>query len=155
MTKAFETHNHRKCQANLLSQVEARAHEEGLRLSPARREVLEILLETHQALGAYDILNRLVAKGFAAQPPIVYRALGFLTEHGFAHKVESQNAYIACQFPERAHSAGFMICRACKSVGETCIEAPILNAQDFHIEAELVEAEGLCADCYQTPSKAP
>lgn len=127
--------------------METRAKSEGLRLTDMRRRVLCILLESHQAMGAYDILNRLVAEGEPAQPPIVYRALGFLTEHGFAHKVESQNAYIACQYPAQAHNAGLLICRKCKSVGECKVERPILEAEDFVIENQTLEAEGLCQNC--------
>ncbi len=149
MTKAFEKHNHQSCQQAIWQGVDARAELEGLKLTPMRRRVLAILLESHEALGAYDILNRLVAEGEAAQPPIVYRALAFLTEHGFAHKVESQNAYIACSFPQEAHQAALMICRNCKSVGEASLPEQVLAGQDFHIESEVVEAEGLCSKCYE------
>lgn len=129
--------------------VEARADAENLRLTPMRRRVLLILLESHEALGAYDILNRLVGEGEAAQPPLVYRALNFLTEAGFAHKVESQNAYIACCYPSEPHQAALMICRKCKTVGEASLSEKVLAGQGFHIESEVVEAEGLCQQCYE------
>ncbi len=149
MTKAFEAHNHGSCRDDILRQVEARCTDENLRFTDMRRRVLTILLESHQALGAYDILNRLVAEGEPAQPPLVYRALSFLTENGFAHKVESQNAYIACEYPDRSHHAGLMICRSCKAVGECCVEDKVLDAKDFHVENEVIEAQGLCQSCYE------
>ncbi len=147
MTKAFEQHNHKTCREAIMAHVDRRSQDEGLRLTEMRRRVLQILLETHHALGAYDILNRLVAEGVPAQPPIVYRALDFLTAHCFAHKIESQNAYIACQFPDREHTAGFLICRSCKSVGECCVGNHVLDAEDFRVENQMIEAEGLCNAC--------
>ncbi len=47
-------------------------------MTPVRRRVLEILLEKHRAMGAYDVLDRLAAEGFGNQPPVAYRALDFL-----------------------------------------------------------------------------
>ena len=53
---------------------EARLTAAGQRLTPVRRRTLQILLETHRALGAYDVLERLAAEGqdaaiLAAVPP--------------------------------------------------------------------------------------
>jgi Fur family zinc uptake transcriptional regulator len=76
---------------------------EGLRLTPVRRKALELLLKEHRALGAYAILDRLRAAGFGSQPPVAYRALDFLTQHGFAHKIERLNAFIACAHPGESH----------------------------------------------------
>ncbi|MEL6211496.1 MAG: transcriptional repressor, partial [Pseudomonadota bacterium] len=61
------------------------------RATPTRRRVLEILLETQCALGAYDILHRLRAEGMPAQPPVAYRALDFLMRHGLVHRIERLN----------------------------------------------------------------
>ncbi len=149
MVTAFEKHNHKACVKTGLAQVEELSKSQGLRLTDIRKRVLAILLESHEAMGAYDILNRLVEQGEPAQPPIVYRALSFLTENGFAHKVETQNAYIACQFPEREHQAGLLICRRCQKVGECCLERQMLSSEGFHTEAETVEAQGLCQHCYE------
>ncbi len=38
---------------------------------------LEILLESHQALGAYEVLARLGAEGFGSQPPVCLPGTGF------------------------------------------------------------------------------
>ena len=55
-------------------------HKQKLQLTPARRKVLELLLQEHRALGAYDILDLLREAGFNSQPPVAYRALDFLVE---------------------------------------------------------------------------
>jgi zinc transport system ATP-binding protein len=75
---AFADHDHRHCRAALLEELRRVARSRGLRLTPARVRVLEILSEAHRAMGAYEILDRLKAEGLGAQPPVAYRALEFL-----------------------------------------------------------------------------
>ena len=42
----------------------------------------------------------------AAAPPTVYRALDFLLEHGFIHKLASINAFVGCHHPGSAAARG-------------------------------------------------
>jgi Fur family zinc uptake transcriptional regulator len=115
--------------------------------------VLELLLESHAALGAYDVLARLKDEGLGAQPPVAYRALDFLVSHGFAHRIEKLNAYVACAHPGGAHAPAFMICRDCGVVAEmpedtvTDTLAAIAANMGFELEHAVVEAEGLCPGC--------
>lgn len=149
----FQHHDHSACVADALACAEARCAEGGLRLTPVRRKVLEILLQEHRALGAYAILDRLREAGFGSQPPVAYRALDFLVEHGFVHKVERLNAFVACAHPGQSHSPAFMICRLCDAVAETRSApgkdalADAARAAGFQIERAVVEAEGLCTSC--------
>lgn len=152
---AFEKHDHRACKRALAAAAEAACRERKLRLTPVRRRVLQILLEEHRALGAYDVLARLQAEGLGAHPPIAYRALDFLVGHGFAHKLERLNAFVACACPTDAHRPAFLICRNCAAVAEADAAAVAealtgaAAAAGFRIEAAAVEAEGLCPDCQQ------
>ena len=73
---AFRDHDHGACRGAALARAEALVAERGLRLTPVRRRALEILLESHQALGAYELLDRLGAEGFGRQPPVAYREIG-------------------------------------------------------------------------------
>ncbi len=150
---AFARHDHAHCASDALTRAEALAAARGVRLTPVRRRVLEILLEEHRALGAYDVLNRLAAEGFGNQPPVAYRALDFLEEQGFAHRVRRLNAFAACMHPGEAHSPAFLICRACDKLAEAPA-APIRAALEaagaeigFTVEGSSVEALGLCPDC--------
>jgi Fur family transcriptional regulator, zinc uptake regulator len=152
MTNAFGTHDHRGCIARTVDAVEAICAERGLRLTAPRRRVLEILLEQHRAMGAYDVLARIAAEGLGAHPPVAYRALDFLVGHGFAHRVEGINAYVACPCPGRRHRPAFLICRGCRAVAEADAPeagalAPGADAVGFRIERTVVEAEGLCPAC--------
>lgn len=155
MPAAFVCHNHAACIADALAVAEAECAARGLHLTPVRRRVLEILLEAHEALGAYDLLPRLKADGFAAQPPVAYRALAFLIDAGLAHRIEGLNAFVACARPGQAHDPAFMICRACHRVaeGETPARlSPGAEPYGFRIEHSVVEAMGLCPACQENPA---
>lgn len=150
---AFGDHDHAHCAGDVLARADRMAVERKLRLTPVRRRVLEILLEGHRALGAYEVLERLAAEGFGNQPPVAYRALEFLVEEGFAHRVRRLNAFAACMHPGKAHAPVFLICRSCQAVAEADA-APVrmamdaaADAQGFAIERSNVEALGLCPAC--------
>lgn len=151
----FDDHDHDACADVVLQRAVERLQKAGARLTPVRRRTLEILLESHRAMGAYDVLSRLSEDGFGSQPPVAYRALDFLVEHGLAHRVRRLNAYAACLSPERDHSPAFLICRGCDKVAET--ETPQmrqalvdLGAQNgFRVERSTVELLGLCTQCEQ------
>lgn len=153
---AFDSHDHGHCRDTAMAEAASRCAAEGLRLTPARAHVLEILLESHQALGAYDVLERLGAEGARPQPPVAYRALDFLVKHGFAHRIEKLNAFVACAHPrDGAHAPVFFVCRLCRRVAETA--APAARAAlagaaaslGFKAEAQVLEVTGLCPDCLE------
>lgn len=150
---AFARHDHGACRSRALDAVEAVRVERRLRLTPARAFVLEALLESHRAMTAYELLDRLAAAGLGSQPPVVYRALDFLLANGFVHRIERLSAYVACTCGGTAHHAAFLVCRACRRVAEFGMPgpAPGLEAEaavsGFAIERTVVEAEGLCALC--------
>lgn len=149
----FSQHDHGACVTDALAAAEKRCSSEGLRFTPVRRRVLEILLQEHRALGAYAILDRLREGGFGSQPPVAYRALDFLVANGLAHKIERLNAFIACVHPSHSHTPAFMICRMCDAVAETQSSpargalGDAARATGFRIERTVVEAEGVCPAC--------
>lgn len=149
----FAQHDHGVCVSDALAAAETRCAEGGLRFTPVRRKVLEILLQEHRALGAYVILDKLREDGFGSQPPVAYRALDFLVANGLAHKIERLNAFTACVDPSHAHTPAFMICRLCDAVAESHAFpargalGDAARATGFRIERTVVEAEGVCPDC--------
>jgi Fur family zinc uptake transcriptional regulator len=150
---AFRPHDHRQCRRAALAAAEAECRARRLRLTPARAHVLECLLETHRAMTAYELLDRLREAGLGSQPPVVYRALDFLVEHGFVHRIERLGAFAACTHGPEDHAAGFLVCRACRTVAETDlgpVAAVVVRQAEvtgFDVERVTVEAEGLCAAC--------
>ena len=152
-SQAFETHDHFACIADGLTAATRHCEENGLRFTRARRRVLEILLEEHRAMGAYEILERLRAEGIGSQPPVAYRALEFLVKHGFAHRIERQNAFIACTHIAARHTPMFLICSSYDAILEiACPDAggeldKAANRSGFAIKRTIREAEGVCRQC--------
>jgi Fur family zinc uptake transcriptional regulator len=151
--QAFGPHDHRQCRGRALAAVDAACAARRLRLTPARAFVLETLLDSHRAMTAYELLEKLAAAGLGGQPPVVYRALDFLVANGFVHRIERLGAFAACTCGGAEHNAAFLVCRACRRVAETALERPARGlateaaAAGFAIERTVVEAEGLCARC--------
>ncbi len=153
---AFSKHDHAACASAALGVAAARAERAGARLTPVRRRVLELLLEEHRALGAYELLERLVAEGHPRQPPLIYRALEFLETIGLVHRIERLNAYVACALPGEAlarHRPAFLICESCRAVAE--LPAAALARQigrearklGFEVAHANLEALGRCPSC--------
>lgn len=170
----FLPHDHRACRRGAMAAVLAECRARGLRLTPARRCVLETLLAGHRAMTAYELLDRLRAAGLGGQPPVVYRALDFLIANGFVHRIERLSAFVACtrRHPDEArdgmegdtgdapeggaagrHEAVFLVCRACRKVAEAGLPAlPGALAGEaarhaFTLERVSIEMEGLCEGC--------
>ncbi|RLJ59341.1 Fur family zinc uptake transcriptional regulator [Litoreibacter meonggei] len=149
----FKHHDHSNCISGGVAAVVQTCAEEGLQFTPVRKRVLEILLQGHRAIGAYEILDTLREEGLGSQPPVVYRALDFLVKHGFAHKIERLNAFIACTHPGDTHAPAFLICRSCDAVAETVTAAAggrlgkAAQETGFTIERTVLEAEGVCPNC--------
>ena len=155
---AFERHDHRDCQHQLIAKAKALCAQRDTRLTSRRLEVLEILLRSHQPMGAYEILADLNQNqtGQAIAPPIVYRALEFLLGEGLVHRIESKNAFISCVQPGHQCAAQFLICRGCEKVAELNQSDSLLGREaqslGFQVENSIVEITGFCADCGKNAS---
>ena len=153
----FAPHDHAACAAGAMATAETRLSLAGQRLTPVRRSALQILLDSPRALGAYEVLERLVAAGYANQPPVAYRALEFLEQQGLVHRIRRLNAFTACMHMGHAHAPAFLICRACHAVAEAPaaeVSAALTAAAaglGFVVERSTIEALGLCPACHDTP----
>lgn len=152
--QSFAPHDHQSCIHSAMNVAEETCAARKVQLTPVRRRVLEILLESHVAMGAYDVLARLDAEGLGSKPPVAYRALAFLVEQGFVHRIERLNAFVACNHPGASHDPAFMICRSCHKVAEADAGNTVLNSpatqSGFTIEQTVIEAEGLCPSCKES-----
>jgi Fur family transcriptional regulator, zinc uptake regulator len=149
-------HDHYRCTADALAHAEALCAARGQRLTPLRRQVLETLAESHKALGAYEIMERMAGQGPRPAPITVYRALDFLLENGLVHRIESRNAFLACIGDHHAAGSGttvFLICERCGAVGEASSAAvaetlqTAARAVGFSPKARVIEVTGICAHC--------
>jgi Fur family zinc uptake transcriptional regulator len=156
------THDHRGCVSKAIRTAEHLCTERGARFTPIRRKVLELIWESHRAVKAYDLLDRIRPVEHAAKPATVYRALDFLIEQGLIHRVESLNAFIGCNCSERQHELLLLICKRCQEVEERpALEvmkavAKEIQQAGFIVHRKAIEVQGICARCSRigsTPSQ--
>lgn len=151
--KLHHHHHHHGDAQSFVRAVEQASEQRGLRLTPLRKEVLELVADAGKPVKAYDLLDQLRDRHGNAAPPTVYRALDFLLEHGFIHKLESINAYVSCHHPEEVHQVPFLICDVCSSAQEVCdprVAALIeeqARAMGFRPQAQTLEVHGVCKNC--------
>lgn len=138
-----------------IERAEEACRRRGVRMTPIRREVLAALYMTHRPLGAYDIADIMGRETERRIAPItIYRALEFLLEQGFIHKLETRNAFIACPHD---HLPGelvvFLICDICGGVDETgspevsSALSRVLSKAGFSPANKVVEIAGVCSHC--------
>jgi Fur family zinc uptake transcriptional regulator len=146
-------HDHSHCAQSILKHAEKVCHEKGARLTVQRREVLTCVAESHKAVGAYDIIERMAVHGPRPAPVTVYRALEFLQAHNLVHKVESRNAFVACAEHHDGAPTALLICDICGNVSEVLERqaaeglALAAQAQGFAVSRAVVELAGRCAHC--------
>jgi Fur family zinc uptake transcriptional regulator len=156
-------HDHRHHAAAALARAERVCRERGLRLTPIRRSALEALHADHKPVGAYDLADRISPAGGRRLAPIsIYRALDFLVEQGFVHRLSSKNAYIACLHGHGADEVvAFLICEACGGVDEDSSPAmkkavaTIAQSRQFAPSHQVVEIVGRCEHCRAAPDESP
>lgn len=162
MAKAAQgksAHRHHNI-AVFLATVEAICRDKQERLTPIRARVLELLLQSATPLTAYDLVERMSASGKRFQAPTIYRALDFLSENGFIHKLESLAAFIPCHHPAERHNEQLLICRGCRKVEELSDDgvhdliAKRAKASGFAAQRQIVEIVGMCASCAAKEARA-
>jgi Fur family zinc uptake transcriptional regulator len=121
-------------------------------LTGNRALIYRLFREQKGALSAYDVLEKLKNEGIKS-PPVVYRALKFLESQGLIHRVESQNAYIACHHGH-THALGIlMVCTSCGLVEEGGDPSlgdrlkTLTSQHHFTPTSTPLEIKGNCASC--------
>lgn len=157
-------HDHQQCRRAALERAERECRARGLRLTAQRRQVLDVMLESHAPVTAYEIIDRIAALSHRPSPISVYRALDFLVANRFVHRIESRNAFLACS-AEHATGDGrepalvFLLCEACgtateaESAGLGAVLDDMAAAAGFSIAASVLEVRGLCAACRAAAEK--
>ena len=149
----METHQHDHNPAEILAAVKAQCQQRGLRLTTMREHVLTLLANAGKPVKAYDLLDMVKQDHSNAAPPTVYRALDFLMDHGFVHRLTSVNAFVACGHSDAPHSSQFLICDDCGNtleVEDNAVESQlskVAESQGFTAQSQTVEVHGLCAEC--------
>lgn len=136
--------------------------ERGVRFTPLRQQIYQLILEADAPIGAYDLITKLQQLRLSAgesqpsknvAPPTVYRSLEFLLAEGLIHQLTSLNAYVPCCHPRDDHTAAFLICESCQRVQE-CSSLPVQEMigfvkddAGFLVGRSVIELAGVCTDC--------
>jgi len=146
-------HNHNQCVSLALNTAQSLCNERGVLLTTIRYQVLTLIWESHKAVKAYELLDRLRPLQAAAKPATIYRALDFLIEQGLIHRVESLNAFVGCRCSDQQHEQLLLICKLCEQVDERPA-AEVMSAlldeskqAGFMIHSKAIEIHGICIHC--------
>ena len=145
-------HDHDHCLAEAMERAHEAFKTKGIKLTPLRQAVFQEIAGSHRAIGAYEVLDKLAARGERLAPISVYRAIDALVAAGIVHRFESRNAFFACH---GAHAMRQLVlaCETCGRVAEVDgakvfagIDAAAGSAA-FSAKGAVVEVWGLCANC--------
>lgn len=146
-------HDHQQCVTHALQTAEQLCTVRGVQLTTIRQQVLGLIWETHKAVKAYELLDKIKPLQSAAKPATIYRALDFLIEQGLIHRIESLNAFIGCRCSGQPHELLLLICKQCEEVEErAAVEVMRTIAEEsahagFVIQSKAIEIQGICKKC--------
>jgi Fur family transcriptional regulator, zinc uptake regulator len=145
-------HDHDRCLAEAMERARVAFTTKGLKLTPLRQSVFREIAGSHKAIGAYEVLDKLAAKGERLAPISVYRAIDALVEAGLVHRFESRNAFFACHAGHDMRQL-VLACETCGRVAEVggddvfaAIDSAARSAA-FSARGAVVEVRGQCAAC--------
>lgn len=116
-------------------------------------EILDVLRRRRSPVSAYDVLETLRETHDKVAPTTIYRALSALTKCGHVHRVESLNAFIACQCDRHQHTFILSICEECGSVEENVAPdllkelSSVIGKSGFSAMRHVIEVHGTCRSC--------
>jgi Fur family zinc uptake transcriptional regulator len=146
-------HTHGVSQEAALTLAEEYCRERGEKLTPIRRKVLELLLNSGRATKAYSLLDEMRQIHPGSAPPTVYRALDFLLSAGLVHRIESINAFTVCHDLTQCQHGILVVCQQCGNVTELhqpkLRQALVAQIEDsgYRLASDEIELKGLCSAC--------
>ena len=144
---------HGESQEAALTLAEEYCRERGEKLTPIRRKVLELLLNSGRATKAYSLLDDMRQIHPGSAPPTVYRALDFLLTAGLVHRIESINAFTVCHDLTQCQHGILVVCQQCGNVTELhqpkLRQALVAQIEDagYRLASDEIELKGLCSAC--------
>ena len=127
-------------------------HERGLRWTPQRRLILEVLAATEGHVTGSEVVERCRARDGEITPSTVYRTLDVLEEVGFVHHshgADGREEYHV--MPENEH--GHLRCLGCGKGWEIppaeaeALVGTLTTARGFTIDLGHLTIVGRCATC--------
>jgi Fur family ferric uptake transcriptional regulator len=134
------------------STVRERLHDHGLRWTPQRRALIEVLAGTDGHVTGAELVERCRAVDPATIPSTVYRTLDVLEEIGFvshSHTADGREQFHVLPVVEHGH----LECRRCHDSWEIPADeaaelvAALERSRGFSVDLSHLSILGLCASC--------
>jgi Fur family transcriptional regulator, ferric uptake regulator len=138
--------------------IREQLHERGMRWTPQRRSILEVLGETRGHVTAGELVERCRAQNPDVTPSTVYRTLDTLEEMGLvihSHGPDGREEYHVGPDSEHAH----LQCDSCGrtwelGAAETApLQDQIRRGRGFEVAVSHLTITGRCAGCEATEAK--
>jgi len=146
----------RETKNNLLAFAEKQSKISKQRWTKTRAQVYESMLHIAQPVTAYQLLDEVARRNNrAVQPASIYRSLEALIEIGLVAKIQSLNAFVACQHPEHDHQHVFLVCNHCGQIDEIAdhgISGHLEKGaavKGFKPSRQVLELHGDCQTCQE------
>ena len=136
-----------------INEIEAKLTDHGKSVTAARREIIAMLVKTHQHVTADKLYQKLRASGSRVGRMTVFRTLDLLAEVGVVRPIYqgSGAAHFVLLDQGKHHH---LVCYQCDKTVEftNCALTAELSQQlgathSFRIEGHLLELYGVCSDC--------
>ncbi len=153
--------SHLETQLKLAEQV---CQEKYSRLTPIRKQVLTILLQTEKAISAYELMEQFEHRFDRELVPMTaYRTLEFLESVHLAHRLNIANKYVACSHIgcDFSHELPqFLVCQECLKVDELKSQLPNSFSQltdkaqlsGYQLNSPQIELNCICTTCLSIES---
>jgi Fur family ferric uptake transcriptional regulator len=134
------------------SSVRARLHERGLRWTPQRRVLIDVLARTEGHVTGAELIERCRQVDPSTIPSTVYRTLDVLEQIGVvshSHAADGREEFHVLPVVEHGH----LECRECHATweipsGEAVELVSALERQrGFRVDVSHLSIQGTCADC--------
>ena len=141
-----------------LESAEKQCQLTGAKLTKKRKLVLTALLNSKQAMTAYELADYCKNELDESLPVMsVYRILEFLESESLVHKLKLANRYVACIHISCDHKHAvpqFLICTECFRVEEIDVSSSTMGAlrrnvegAGFELVSRQIEMDCICSDC--------
>jgi Fur family ferric uptake transcriptional regulator len=137
-------------------EVRERLHERGLRWTPQRRLLVEVLADTDGHITGSELVERCREQDPEVTPSTVYRTLDVLEDIGLirhAHGLDGREEFHVR--PAREH--GHLHCTVCHGAWEigaedvTSLVDDFETARGFKVDLGHLSVMGVCRDCRESP----
>jgi Fur family transcriptional regulator, ferric uptake regulator len=130
--------------------------DQGLKLTPQRRLIVDIIHDARSHLTAEDIIARVQKKMPGVNKSTIYRTLELLENAGCVLKSEADDHFIYHHAEEGHHH--HLICSRCGRTEECsdniflAVEKTLSNKYGFQVDFKHLVISGLCRSCRNQPN---